>query len=208
MTDDVKCPFCRSGTVLKTAKKGSDAGKKFYVCIKYPKCKGKVAFDYDWGNDWDDNCEEEIPVMILRSRSSKESIKCPECGSKTRLRIRRRDRREFYVCVRYPYCKGKVEFDKKYGGDHSKVKPVTKSTHDKTLKRRTQRKNVDHKQGKIPWLTISLVIIAIIAIAYIIYAVVALMDQDASISLPIFFCPIPPKSDRQSHYQVRWNPLD
>lgn len=36
------CPICESDTILRTVKKGKDTGKQFYVCMKYPKCKGKV----------------------------------------------------------------------------------------------------------------------------------------------------------------------
>lgn len=42
MTGDVKCPLCGSATTLRTAKKGSSAGEEFYVCERYPECKGKV----------------------------------------------------------------------------------------------------------------------------------------------------------------------
>jgi len=47
MTDDIKCPRCGSKTILRTAKKGSNAGKNFYVCVKYPKCKGKILKSND-----------------------------------------------------------------------------------------------------------------------------------------------------------------
>jgi hypothetical protein len=42
MTDDVKCPICGSATVIRTAKKGSDSGKQFHLCSRYPECKGRV----------------------------------------------------------------------------------------------------------------------------------------------------------------------
>jgi len=44
MTGDVKCPLCGSATTLRTAKKGSSAGEAFYVCDRYPECKGKVKY--------------------------------------------------------------------------------------------------------------------------------------------------------------------
>jgi len=44
MTDDIKCPICGSTTTLRTAKKGPDAGKQFYVCENFPECKGRVAY--------------------------------------------------------------------------------------------------------------------------------------------------------------------
>lgn len=33
------CPRCNSGLVLRTAKKGSNAGNEFYGCKNYPRCK-------------------------------------------------------------------------------------------------------------------------------------------------------------------------
>ena len=42
MTDDIKCPICESGTTIRPVKKGPDAGKSFYVCNRYPECKGRV----------------------------------------------------------------------------------------------------------------------------------------------------------------------
>jgi len=44
MTDDIKCPICGSKTILRTAKKGPDAGKQFFVCNQYPKCKGRANY--------------------------------------------------------------------------------------------------------------------------------------------------------------------
>lgn len=34
------CPKCGSGTVLRTARKGRFAGKKFWGCERFPKCNG------------------------------------------------------------------------------------------------------------------------------------------------------------------------
>jgi ssDNA-binding Zn-finger/Zn-ribbon topoisomerase 1 len=42
MSEDVKCPICGSGTVVRTVKKGPNVGRSFHVCSLYPKCKGKV----------------------------------------------------------------------------------------------------------------------------------------------------------------------
>lgn len=36
------CPACGGTTVLRTARKGSRAGKQFWGCAKYPACKGVV----------------------------------------------------------------------------------------------------------------------------------------------------------------------
>lgn len=37
---EILCPECGAPMVLRTAKKGSNAGKQFYGCSKFPKCKG------------------------------------------------------------------------------------------------------------------------------------------------------------------------
>jgi hypothetical protein len=42
ITKSVQCPVCESDTILRTMKKGPNTGKKFYICVNYPKCKGKV----------------------------------------------------------------------------------------------------------------------------------------------------------------------
>jgi len=44
---EIKCPKCGSETVLRTAKKGQNAGEKYFVCMDYPECKGKVRATND-----------------------------------------------------------------------------------------------------------------------------------------------------------------
>jgi ATP-dependent DNA helicase RecQ len=38
------CPKCGDGMMLRTARKGANAGSQFWGCIKYPKCKGTKDF--------------------------------------------------------------------------------------------------------------------------------------------------------------------
>lgn len=40
--EGVKCPICGSETTMRTAKEGPNTGSRFYVCNRYPECKGKV----------------------------------------------------------------------------------------------------------------------------------------------------------------------
>ncbi len=42
MPEDVKCPICGSETIERTAHKGPNVGSSFYVCNRYPECKGKA----------------------------------------------------------------------------------------------------------------------------------------------------------------------
>lgn len=41
---EIRCPKCGSLMVLHTAKRGPNAGGKFYGCSRYPKCKATVPF--------------------------------------------------------------------------------------------------------------------------------------------------------------------
>ncbi len=42
---EILCPECGAPMILRTAKKGSNAGKQFYGCSKFPKCKGVKSFN-------------------------------------------------------------------------------------------------------------------------------------------------------------------
>ena len=42
---EVKCPKCGSPMILRTAKRGPNAGKKFYGCSRYPKCKETIPIE-------------------------------------------------------------------------------------------------------------------------------------------------------------------
>jgi len=45
ITEDIKCPKCSSETFIRTSMKGPNVGHSFYVCTRYPECKGKVAME-------------------------------------------------------------------------------------------------------------------------------------------------------------------
>lgn len=43
--DGVSCPRCGAPMVLRTAKRGEHAGRQFYGCSRYPKCRGIVNIE-------------------------------------------------------------------------------------------------------------------------------------------------------------------
>jgi len=58
---DVRCPICGSRTSIRVSKKGPNAGRKFYVCSRYPECNGKIpikslkhSISSDSKDDWQD----------------------------------------------------------------------------------------------------------------------------------------------------------
>ena len=42
---EVKCPKCGASMVVHNASKGPYAGKKFYGCSRYPRCKGILPYE-------------------------------------------------------------------------------------------------------------------------------------------------------------------
>jgi ssDNA-binding Zn-finger/Zn-ribbon topoisomerase 1 len=45
MPNNIRCPKCGSPMILRTAKRGPNAGGKFYGCSNYPRCKKTVPID-------------------------------------------------------------------------------------------------------------------------------------------------------------------
>ena len=43
MISDVKCPKCGSETSIRISIKGPNVGSPFYVCSRYPECKGRIS---------------------------------------------------------------------------------------------------------------------------------------------------------------------
>jgi len=50
MIEDIRCPICGSKTTLPTTNKGTNIGRQFHVCTRYPECKGKVAVESQNGD--------------------------------------------------------------------------------------------------------------------------------------------------------------
>lgn len=67
MPNFVTCPICGSKTRLRTSKQD---GSKFHVCINYPQCKGKVAFDEDWEDDLAEERMVEKRPRVYHERPS------------------------------------------------------------------------------------------------------------------------------------------
>jgi len=79
MAEEVKCPICGSETVERTSQKGPNAGQSFYVCNRYPECKGKVEIREEEDVDGflvgqEENklvSKEEAKAIVTEEESSK-----------------------------------------------------------------------------------------------------------------------------------------
>ena len=89
MIKGTRCPKCGSKTRLGTSTKD---GRQFHVCVNYPECRGKVAFEEDWDDNWD---EESSPSQSQESAPSQgafcrgcglqihvSTTSCPHCGAR------------------------------------------------------------------------------------------------------------------------------
>ncbi|GAI42812.1 unnamed protein product, partial [marine sediment metagenome] len=45
MSNNIRCPKCGLPMIQRTAKRGPNAGGKFYGCSNYPKCKETLPID-------------------------------------------------------------------------------------------------------------------------------------------------------------------
>ena len=110
------CPTCKTGHIeAKTARRGRSAGKTFYACSNYPKCRTILN-----GKPTKEVCPNCGSMMVLDDngklicnnkcdeKTSKDVI-CPVCG-KGNLIERKATRGKnagniFYGCSNYPKCK-------------------------------------------------------------------------------------------------------
>ncbi|HMN14173.1 MAG TPA: restriction endonuclease [Bellilinea sp.] len=89
------CPSCGGEMKKRVARHGANAGKEFWGCASYPKCKGVRAH------------EETVPPTVTAPQevptpTIPETKSCPQCGSEMKLRQFQSGPRageRFYGCV-------------------------------------------------------------------------------------------------------------
>lgn len=76
MTEVKICPQCGSLMVLRTAKKGKNAGGKFYGCSRYPKCKATIPVEPVYANPFEPvhtNSFEPVYTNSIEHKNEKQS---------------------------------------------------------------------------------------------------------------------------------------
>lgn len=97
-SDAPTCPECGSEMKVRTARRGSNAGNKFWGCSVYPDCRGIVAFQQD-ADESDQNVSEPEPDIP--------APECPNGHGPMQLRTARHGRNaggQFWGCATYPAC--------------------------------------------------------------------------------------------------------
>jgi len=99
-------------------------------------------------------------------------MKCPICGARTTLRVRRSDKLKFYVCVNSPRCKGKVAYADEwdFGGDDWDEKPVSRATQQRAPQRTERprsspKKKLKYTQSAKFYFLITFLIVTVIGVA-------------------------------------------
>lgn len=95
------CPVCNKEMVQREAKKGKNAGNKFWGCSQFPKCRGVLELD------------EEIRAVEVTAQI--EPV-CPNCNGAMVKRISKKGDnagREFWGCQSFPKCRGVVSIETK-----------------------------------------------------------------------------------------------
>ena len=113
----MKCPSCGAALVLRTTKKGNNAGKQFYGCSKFPKCRyvrDVEEQDILPGTEPIAKNTEEIPALPVPEpapapiQESEPAKTCPRCGAALVLRTAKKGEnagKQFYGCSAFPKCR-------------------------------------------------------------------------------------------------------
>ena len=87
------CPVCGKEMLQREAKKGKNAGNKFWGCTQYPKCRGVLDI-------------EEVTEEVADIEPT-----CPKCDGEMVKRISKKGKnegKEFWGCKNFPKCRGVV----------------------------------------------------------------------------------------------------
>ena len=90
------CPVCSKPMVQREAKKGKNAGNKFWGCTQYPKCRGVLDID-------------EVVEEVVDTEPT-----CPRCDGDMVKRVSKKGKnagQEFWGCKNFPKCRGSIPIE-------------------------------------------------------------------------------------------------
>jgi ssDNA-binding Zn-finger/Zn-ribbon topoisomerase 1 len=140
---DIRCPKCGKKTTLRTNKKDDS---QYFVCVKYPKCKGQVPVEEDLSGV----LGQESPAPEAahdRLRQHKEPSPAKSTGG-TAIRKLGKAKRGSHAVIKRPGRKGQISIDKSKGEDREK--PAPKPANDRLNRRRIAPAEEMPSMGKEP----------------------------------------------------------
>lgn len=116
----IRCPKCGDKTKIRTAKKDDC---RYYVCINYPECRGRVLADEDRGEGWGGDLGQERPASRITQDSPRRRVKphTPERRAAATMRKPRKDERKVPKRFSFLRRKGGVSVDDGWDDDRSVV---------------------------------------------------------------------------------------
>jgi ssDNA-binding Zn-finger/Zn-ribbon topoisomerase 1 len=154
---DIRCPKCGKKTTLRASR---TSGRSYFICLNYPKCRGRVPVEEDLSGTW----SEENPVPEPASDRDRESLaqapgdedwsggwgeasRTPEAahdstqqrkepssaksGGGTAVRKSGKAKHGSHAVIKRPERQGRVSIDKSRGDDRDKEKPAPKPAADR-----------------------------------------------------------------------------
>ena len=138
---DIRCPNCGKKTTLRVSRA---SGQNYFVCLKYPKCKGRVPVEEDLSGGWgEESHAPEAAHHSLRQRREPSSV---ESGGV--VRKSGKAKRGFHAVIKRPGRKGRIFIDKGKGDDREK--PAPEPANDRLSRRRVAPVEEMPSGGKEP----------------------------------------------------------
>jgi len=141
---DIRCPECGGRTTIRTANKED---RQYFVCVKYPKCKGRVPVEEDLSGGWgQESPAPEAAHVSPRQRGEPSSTKS---GGGTAVRKSGKAKSGSHAVIKRPERKGRVPIDKSGGDDRDREKPAPEPAADRPRRRIAPGEGVPSR-GKEP----------------------------------------------------------
>ena len=109
---DIRCPECGGKTTIRTTKEGDS---QYFVCVKYPKCKGRVPAEEDLSGGW--GRESPAPEAAHDSPRQRKEPSSTKSGGGTAVRKSGKAKRGSDAGVKRPERKSRVPVEENWGDD-------------------------------------------------------------------------------------------
>ena len=140
---DIRCPECGKKTNMRASRV---SGRKYFVCVKYPKCKGRVPVEEDWSEGWGE--ESPTPEAAHHSPRQHKELSPAKSAGGTAVRRFGKAKSGSHAVIKRPGRKGRISIDKSKGDDREK--PAPKPANDRLNRRRIAPREEMPSGGKEP----------------------------------------------------------
>ena len=141
---DIRCPKCGKKTTIRVSK---PSGREYFVCLNYPRCRGRVPVEEDLSGAWGQ--ESPAPEAARDSPRQRREPASTKSGGGTAVRKSGKTKSGSYAVIKHPGRKGRISIYKSRDDDWDKEKPTPKPATDRPRRRIVPGERVPSK-GKEP----------------------------------------------------------